>query len=397
MIRTFMGGPVSLDLPTLLLTGGLVVTLCGTIFVLSTVLQHNDVPSRLWSAAFILGITTMTSFAVWAVVPEATISVGIGNGALAMSMGFIWSGSRAFNGRNPMTVASIAGGVIIAVAAWVDVASGSWAGGLVFLLGVTIFALLAAVESFSGRMRRSLNARMLGVIMALVGGFFAARSVVFATAGPDSVAFRTYLDSDVTTFVTILFVITASTSMGALRTENTGQRAPRPLDTGERDEFVSPEKFARAADDRLERLERRGRSGESGVLVRVEIDNLSEMNTAFGHDFRDAAVRLVGSAVRGESPVSAVLGRTASSGFDALLFDGLDRALECAQRIRSSLVDTPIDASQGLRVSVTIALAVPEPGERFAELAQRVSRFIADGHATGGNVIVGHPEEFSRA
>lgn len=397
MIRTFMGGPVSLDLPTLLLTGGLVVTLCGTIFVLSTVLQHNDVPSRLWSAAFILGITTMTSFAVWAVVPDATISVGIGNGALAMSMGFIWSGNRAFNGRNPMIAASIACGLIVAVAAWVDVASGSWAGGLVFLLGVSAYALLAAVESFSGRMRRSFNARMLGVVMALVGAFFAARSVIFATAGPDSVVFRTYLDSDVTTFVTILFVITASTSMGALRTENTGQPTPRHVDTGERDGFASPEQFASAADDRLDRLERSGRRGESGVLIRVEIDNLSEMNTAFGRDFRDAAVRLVGSAISDASPASALLGRTDSAGFDALLFDGLDRALECAQRIRSSLVDTPIDASQGLRASVTIALAVPEPAERFARLSQRVSRFIADGHATGGNVIVGHPEEYSRA
>jgi diguanylate cyclase (GGDEF)-like protein len=394
MIRMLLGGLVSLDLATLVLASGFVVTICGVIFVLSTVLQHNDVPSRLWSTAFILGILTMVSFAVWAAVPDAMLAIGVGNGSLVMSMGFIWSGSRAFNDRKPLHLVSLAGGGTVALISWLNSAVGSWAGGQIFLLGVAVFALLAAVEALRGRMGRSLNARILAVVMFVVGVFYSVRAVVFATNGPDSAVFRDYLDSDITTFVTILFVVTASTSMAVLRTEGSSPRSSRTRDEGRWEKFASTDLFTMAVNDRLERLER---TSESSVLVRVEIDNLSEMNTAFGRSFSDAAMTLVGSVLRDTVSASAVMGHAGNAGFDAVMFESLDQALDCAQRVRSVLVDTPIDASQGLRVSVTIALVVPEPGERFAALSERASQLVAEGHAAGGNVILGHPEEYSRA
>lgn len=392
-MRTLLGGVLFLDLPTLLIACALVVTICGTIFVLSTVLQHHDVASRLWSAAFTFGILTMVSFAVWAVIPGAHVIIGVGNGALTLAMGFVWSGNRAFNGRNPLYAVSLAGGFIVAILAWIDEGAGSWAGGQVFLIGVALYALLAGLEALTGRMRRSLNARILAIVMLVVGVFYAIRSVIFATSGPYSEVFLDYVDSDITTFVTILFVITASTSMSVLRTEGSNPRAPRTLEVGEWEKFAYPELFAIAVDDRLERL---ARFRENGVLIRIDIDNLSEMNTAFGRSFSDAAMTLLGSVLRDEVPASAVLGHTGGAGFDALVFEGLDHALDRAQRIRSALVDTPVDTSQGLRISVTIALVVPDPDERFAGLSDRAALFIAEGQSAGGNVIVGHPEEFSR-
>ena len=389
-----LGGVVSLDLPTLLIASGVVVTVCGTIFVLSTIRQHTDFPSRLWSAAFSLGILTMVSFAVWAAIPESPVVIGVGNGALAMCMGFIWSGNRAFNDRPPRFLVSVAGGLLVAVAAWVDVASGSWAGGLIFLVGVAVFALLAGVEALTARMRRSRHARILAVVMLAVGSFYTLRSVVFAIGGPESPIFVDYLGTDVTTVVTIIFVITASTSMALLRLEEEQPRELRLLDTGRWDRFATTELYATAVDDRLARIEV---SGEPAVLLRVDIDNLSEMNVAFGRVFTESAMILVGNVLRDTVSAAAVLGHTGGSGFDALVFENLDSALECAKRIRSDLIDTPIDVSQGLRISATIALVVPEPRENFSRLAYRASQLILQGQVAGGNVIVGHPEEFSRA
>ena len=384
----------ALDLPTLLVASGLVVAICGTIFVLGTVLQHNDVPSRLWSAAFLLGLLTAISFAVWGVFPAAVLAIGVGNGALVMSMGFAWSGCRAMNERKPLQLVGAGGGVVVAIVSWVDGAAGSWAGGQVFLLGVAVFALLAAVEALTGRMRRSLNGRILAVVMFAVGGFYAVRAVVFATSGPDSALFTDYFDTDVTTCVTILFVVTASTSMGVLRTETSHPRSARTIDNDRWERFASTELFAAAVTDRLGRLEH---TSEPSVLMRIEVDNLSEMDTAFGRSFGDSAMTLVGSVLRDTVSASAVLGHTRAAGFDALMFESLDQALDCATRIRSALVDTPIDISQGLRVSVTIALLVPEPGNSFPVLAERMAQLISEGHEAGGNAIVGHPEERSRA
>jgi GGDEF domain-containing protein len=181
--------------------------------------------------------------------------------------------------------------------------------------------------------------------------------------------------------------------MNVLRTEGTSPRGSRTLDVDRWEHFVPPETFARAVNDRLERL---AHSSAPSVLIRCEIDNLAEMNTAFGQSFSDSAMRLLGSCVRDEANASALLGHSGGAGFDALVFEDLDGALDCARRVRSALVDTPIDVSQGLRVSVTIALAIPEPGETFAALSARLARLVADGHAAGGNVIVGHPEEDAR-
>jgi GGDEF domain-containing protein len=392
-MHALLGGLVSLDLPTLLLSSGLVVTVCGVIFIIGTVAQHTDVPSRLWSAAFTFGILAMVSFAVWSILPDSPAIIGVGNGALVLSMALHWSGSRAFNGRRPLVLVGMAGGFLVTIVAWVDGAAGTWAGGQVFLLGVAVFALLAGSEAFSGRMRRSVNGRILAVVLWLVGGFFAIRALVFAVSGPYSALFLDYLDSDITTFVTILFIITASTSMNVLRTEGTSPRGSRTLDVERWEHFVPPEAFARAVNDRLERL---ADSGTPSVLVRFEIDNLSEMNTAFGQPFSDSAMTLLGTCVREQMNASALLGHSGGAGFDALVFEDLDGAFDCAKRVRSALVDTPIDVSQGLRVSITIALAVPEGGETFAALSARVARLVADGHAAGGNVIMGHPEEDAR-
>ena len=389
-----LGGLVSLDLPTLLLASGIVVTVCGAIFVLSTIRQHTDFPSRLWSGAFSLGILTMVSFAVWAAVPDLTVVIGVGNGALAMSMGFIWSGNRSFNDRQPRFLVGVAGGLLVAIAAWVDADSGSWAGGQLFLVGVAVFALLAGAEALSGRMRRSRHARILAVVMLAVGTFYTLRSVVFAIGGPESSLFVNYLGTDVTTVVTIIFVIMASTSMALLRLEEDRPHEQRLLDTGRWDRFATRELYATAVDDRLARIEV---SAEPAVLIRVDIDNLPEMNIAFGRAFTESAMILVGNVLRNSVSAAAVLGHTGGSGFDALVFENVNSALDCAKRVRSALIDTPIDVSQGLRISATIALVVPESRENFARLSDRASQLIEQGHVAGGNVIVGHPEEFSRA
>ncbi|MCP2032056.1 diguanylate cyclase (GGDEF)-like protein [Okibacterium sp. HSC-33S16] len=390
MIRTLLGGLICLNLPTLLLSSGLVVTVCGLIFIIGSVAQHHDRASRLWSAAFTFGILAMVSFAVWSVLPDSPAIIGVGNGSLTLAMGLIWSGSRAYNGRQPFGLLSFAGALVVAILAWVDGENGSWAGGQAFLIGVAVFAALAGVEAFSGRMRRSINAHILAVVMCAVGVFFAIRAVVFAISGPYSDVFLGYLDTDITTFVTVLFVVTASTSMNVLRTEGTSPRGSRTVDVEQWEHFRPRESFANEVNDRLERL---ARSGAPGVLARVEIDNLAEMNTAFGRSFSDSAMTLVGAILRDEVSASAVLGHSGGAGFDALLFGDLDSALDCAKRVRAALVDMPIDVSQGLRVSVTIALAVPESGEKFAALSERAAGLVADGHAAGGNLIVGHPEE----
>ena len=105
-----------IDLQTLLLASGTVVSVAAFSFILNTVLRGADDVGRTWSLSFIAGILTTLSYAVWGVVPDAWWAIAVGNGALALTLGTMWSGSRQFNERASMLWIPNVTSVLVAVA-----------------------------------------------------------------------------------------------------------------------------------------------------------------------------------------------------------------------------------------------------------------------------------------
>jgi diguanylate cyclase (GGDEF)-like protein len=380
-----------LDLQTLLIVSGLVVAICGASFVINTVFGRNDPPGRLWSAAFIAGILTTTSFAIWGAEPTAWWAIVVGNASLVLAMGSVWSGARLFNGRNSRFIVVLAGAALAALAAFVESpGGGDWAGGFIFLLGVAVFSALAGAEALRGRMRRSLNARILAMLMLIVGAYYGVRAVVFFVATPDSDLFQEAFGTEVTTFVTLLFVIVASTSMSILRAERSGARSGRPREQGNWNGLLPDSLFSSPAADRIRRASRRG---ERVAFIGAEIDNMADMNTAFGRPFGDDMIESFSSLLHDHLPTTAIIGIRAGAQFACVVMaDDLEQVYDIVERVRVALVDEPVANSTGMRLSVSWGVVMVEPGEPdISSLTSDVRALVTTAQQAGGNRIAGHP------
>lgn len=384
-------GASALDLQTLLLASGMVVAICGVSFIVNTVFGRNDPPGRLWSAAFTAGILTTVAFAIWGAQPSAWWAIAVGNASLVLAMGCVWSGSRLFNNRPSRFLIVLAGAAVATLAVIIEGPDGGdWAGGLVMLLGVAVFSSLAGFEALTGRMRRNLNARILAALMLIVAFYYATRAVVFATAGPDSEVFNDFFGTEVTTFVTILFVIVASTSMSILRAERSVVRGTREIEQIDWNGILPDALFDSPAVDRILRATLHG---ERVAFIGAEIDNLADMNTAFGRSFGDEAIESFSSILHDHMPTTALLGHRSSARFAAIvLVDDLDQAYSIIEDVRAALVESPIDNASGLRLSVSWGVTMIEPGNTdIAALTADVNALVQKSRDAGGNRIEGRP------
>lgn len=382
-------GASALDLQTLLLASGMVVAICGVPFIVNTVFGRNDPPGRLWSAAFTAGILTTVAFAIWGAEPSAWWAIAVGNASLVLAMGCVWSGSRLFNGRGSRFLIVLAGAAVAAIAVVVEgPEGGDWAGGIALLVGVAVFSALAGFESLTGRMRRNLNARILAALMLIVSAYYGTRAVVFVLASPDSAFFNDFFGTEVTTFVTLLFVIVASTSMSILRAERPSARDTRGIEKVTWKGVIPDALFNSSARDRIQRA---NLHGERAAFIGAEIDNLADMNTAFGRTFGDEAIESFTSILRAHMPTTALLGHRAGARFAAVVMvDDLDQAYAIIEDVRAALVESPIDNASGLRLSVSWGVMMIDQGEPDVdELSAEVGDLVQASRDAGGNRIEG--------
>jgi diguanylate cyclase (GGDEF)-like protein len=384
---------MNLDLNTLLIVNGLVVVLCGVSFVLNTALRRNDPVGRLWSIAFVMGMLTALSYAVWGTVPDAWWAVAIGNAAFVTSLGAMWSGARIFNGRRSWFF--IVGIAAILVAANVVVYGpngGDWAGGEAQLGGVALFAALAGIETLRGRLNDKINARILSAVLWTVAVFFGARLLVFVTLGPLSEVFQTYFNTLISTFIATLLTLSAALSMSILRTEWSAQRPGdawgRGRGTAGEAQFsmgvLSDGAFARGAEDRVERARLQK---QPIAMIGAEVDNLTDLNNAFSRSLGDQAIARFAAALREQAPLSAIIGHNGGGRFTILAIINHEREVQpLIERVQTALVDQPLDRVTGIRISASFGVATTTRGPAdYATLSEQVQTALRAARAAGGN------------
>lgn len=369
---------MNIDSQTLLLASGAVVTIAGFSFILNTILRRNDDVGRSWSIAFVSGILGTFSYAVWGFVPGAWWAVAFGNAALVLSLGAMWAGCRQYNLRRslvqiPLVASAVVG--LSVIARGPD--GGDWAGAVEMFLGIGAFAVLAGAETLRARMQRSVNARILTVVFFGVGGYYLARIVVFLIDGEHGDLFLTWFGTNTTTFVTIILVILASISMSILTSGRTVRAGQTALGTGlsKIPGIVNHALFDQLAQDWLARAKR---DRDALALVLLDVDNLTDMNTAFGRDFGDRAIYMVGRIACEQSPSAALIGHDGSRQFAVLTtVPSVGAPIAVAEHIHTALVETPIDPIEGVRANSTCGLATTDDhGYDFSVLLKAANAAI---------------------
>ncbi|MCS5735627.1 GGDEF domain-containing protein [Herbiconiux daphne] len=381
---------MALDTDTLLLISGLVIVLCGISFILNTAMRRNDPSGRLWSLSYIAGMLTALSFLVWAVNPGLWWVLAIGNTAYVISIAAIWSGARVFNGRKAyISVGLAAGGVTAAYTAIEGPDAGIWTGSTVLFIGIAVFAGLGGAETMRSRMRRNLNARILSFVLWIVCAFYVLRTSIFVTAGPSSEIFQTYFGSQPATVITILLVLLGSISMSILQAERSGARALGDVTVGVHS-VVGVLSAASFMQQWADWVERSSFTGDRLAMIAMDVDNLPQMNTAFGRSFGDAAIRSVAQIVRHYSPTASLLGHTGAGRFVIVVVTaGATEAEQLAIRLQTALVDEPIDPQQSLRATASFGVVDTDSfGYSLPALRRGLDDATLQARDEGGNRIV---------
>ncbi|QYF73712.1 GGDEF domain-containing protein [Cryobacterium sp. PAMC25264] len=380
---------MELDGPTLQMISGLMVILCGVSFIFNTALNRNDPPGRLWSLAFVAGIMVAVGYGAYLVSDTAWWAIALANTALVISIGALWSGTRVYNGRSSAFL--IVGGVALLVGVVTMVpgeAGGEWAGAGLLWVCVAVLGVFGGAEAMRGRLRRNVNGRILAIVLFLAAVFYAGRAIAFQIDGAESATFITYFGSGTTSIFNMALIVTACIAVSILRAERVGSNAVGDIAVGIHSAagVLSGPAFRQAAADHLQRAE----MSERGLaVIGADIDNLPEINTAFGRTAGDEAISRFADTLRGSAPMMAQIGHLAAGRF--FILAGVSSATEAraiTERVQNALVDGPLGESYQIRLTASFGIADTfDHGYDLGELSEAVNRAIDIVKRGGGNDI----------
>lgn len=300
-----------MDLVTMTLATALVVFVGGALYIGETLLRRDTGVGRLWSAAYLAGIGSTCSFALWSLEIASDWTNALGNTLFAAAPGLMWLGCRHFNER-PLRVATI---VVVALSTWTLVASlveapalGSWAGWTAMALAITVQFVAATIETLRRPMRRVTSAQALALVFAVAALFYAARLVAYLVLGPDDAVFETFFGTIAAHIGTITLTIVAVAAMSVLRTLKAPVRRFEWLSENgvAADGVMLQRTFTDAVRDIVERA---GWRRELVMVAVVRIEELARISTAFGPEAAGELVEVWRHAVRRHAPASSFVGQ----------------------------------------------------------------------------------------
>ncbi|HEX3375089.1 MAG TPA: GGDEF domain-containing protein [Edaphobacter sp.] len=142
----------------------------------------------------------------------------------------------------------------------------------------------------------------------------------------------------------------------------------------------------RAFDEMMEREMRGQRRGEPLVLLLIDIDSFKAINDEYGHLAGDEVIRQVGRVLQANLRADDTVSRYGGEEFVMLLRDlRLDRAEAIAERLRLQIAG--FGGPEAIGVTVSIGLAVHDPGDTFASLLKRSDDALYCAKRSGRNRV----------
>ncbi|WP_077035172.1 GGDEF domain-containing protein [Pelomonas sp. KK5] len=139
-------------------------------------------------------------------------------------------------------------------------------------------------------------------------------------------------------------------------------------------------------------LARSERYGGSLCVALADLDHFKSINDRFGHEVGDAVLRHVSHLIRNVARNADCVCRWGGEEFIVLLPQtALDGAESIAERIRQQVSDAPLQLSAGgepLHVTMTLGVAMLNPGEAFDNAVRRADKALYAGKAAGRNRAV---------
>jgi two-component system, cell cycle response regulator len=124
------------------------------------------------------------------------------------------------------------------------------------------------------------------------------------------------------------------------------------------------------------------------AVLMLDVDDLKSINDTHGHPTGDHVLKQVVGRVTSALRPSDLVARMGGDEFVVLMPEtGVDAGLQVAERVRSRIGDTPIEAAV-VTVSIGVAASRPDGEEELETTLQRADAALYEAKRTGGNRVV---------
>lgn len=361
VLENSVGGPYGeFNLNTLFNVSAVALIVVATAYTVITALRHNDRANRILCASFIMASTALAIPSIWgsaADAPALTTSATLASSVYAVTL--MWSGVRALDNKRPwLSLALLAAATTGTVAFLGDSASAHGDGDLLAFIFLALFAGAAGAALYTGSLRTNLNSRLLYVSLWIFGLVYTVLAGILTGLRLQGIRNSDSLSASVTALLFLSLFLMAAVSLSALRAERHG--AWRSGD-GAFDELrseldvINRTRFKRDACDRLNRM---SHVGGYATLVVTEINNLKELNTAFGHEFGDTAITHFIDVLRAKVPAEALIGHLESGRFAVMAMSrSPEHAHDIATAITTGLLNADVKPASEIRLGASFGSA----------------------------------------
>lgn len=135
-------------------------------------------------------------------------------------------------------------------------------------------------------------------------------------------------------------------------------------------------------------------AGTQVGLVKVNVDNCSDINGAYGHTVGDRLIVVVGECLRNEIRIGDTVLRDSGDGFVLLLqgVSGREAAGATCSRILRAIQQAGVDAELGFQVTLSMGLAMfPEDADTESTLVERAELALGEAKNAGRNCWRDYP------
>lgn len=332
---------VHLDPVTLLVLLAIVALVAAVLVVVDSSLRGVEALGRLWGMAYLSAAFFSVTLLVDTLTHADAAAVAAGTAVLAV--GFAWAGIRWRNRKQPRSWIGVGAAALTAAVGPLADAAGTDA----LVIGfapVGVLSLLYAYEALSGSVRRRLHAQVLAALfglLALYGAAVLVAELVLGTAQP------WLADPGPVALVAVVVTMLSAVSSSALIAEADRHR---PVQGADQEIDAIPEESPQTQRAAAALLERADFLQEGVCLIEAQLDNLGDMNLAFGRRFGDDAIVRFGEILRRHLPAFSVIVYRRAGRFSILVdAESDDWAQAMVENVQLALAEEPMGRPEGIR------------------------------------------------
>jgi diguanylate cyclase (GGDEF)-like protein len=377
-----------LHVPTLAMVAVFVTTILGVLLLLAWRREQNSNALLWWGSGYLAGATSFALLSARGVVPDV-FSIEIANTAVLLGYGFMFAGTRAFNGREtPITALLVAPLIWLTAMRVPAVAADINLRIVVVTLCQFVLICLMVYEFWRDRAEPLLSRwpTIIVLLSQMVALSVRLPAVILTplTATHDFFRSPTFA---VMAFATVLYTITFAFLLLSMTKERGELRHKTAALVDPLTGLANRRAFLSNAD---EFMASGGNRNEPLTVMLADLDRFKAVNDRFGHAIGDRVLQVFAETVTRSLRATDLSSRLGGEEFAFLLpASGIADATRLADRIRVQFAEaarTVAGETVGSTVSVGAATSC-DPAMHISELMVAADRALYRAKAEGRNRV----------